>query len=508
MARVLVVFGDQLDRHASVLTELDPATDTIVMVEASDEATREHSHVQRVVYFLSAMRHYASDLRHRGYTVDYAELGTVSSLEAGIEHALAHLLPDELHATEAGDYRCEQMLEACASRAGIPLTWHANRLVLCSRGEFADHARGRKTLRMEYFYREMRKKHGVLMDGGKPVGGSWNYDSDNRSSFPKSGPPEPIPRPEHRSDRITSEVTKAVAEHLPDLPGRIDRFIWPVTPEEAQSDLNEFIEKRLPVFGRYQDAIWQNEQLLYHSRISPALNTGLLDPREVIAAAETAFREEKAPIASVEGFIRQILGWREYIRGIYWYSMPDYLEMNELGATEPLPGFFWTGDTEMNCVSDVVAGLNEYAYEHHIQRLMVTGLYAMLLGVAPRAIHAWYMAMFVDSVEWVTLPNVIGMSQYADGGIMASKPYAATGKYIQRMSNYCASCRFDPAKATGEDACPFTTLYWDFLDRHQEKLRTNMRMALQVKNLDRKSAIEINAIREAATIHRNKGNAS
>ncbi len=498
IARVLVVFGDQLDRQSDAIAQLDSESDTIVFVEAADEAKREFSHIQRVVYFLSGMRHFAQELRDRGFTVDYTEIGTVDSLEDGILRALNRIAADELHATEAGDYRCEQMLASCAAQAGIPLTWHRNRRVLCSREEFRAHAKGRKTLRMEYFYREMRRRYDVLMDGDEPAGGSWNYDSDNRSSFTKSGPPEKTPDPPHRVDAITRDVIEAIHRVLPDLPGRIDTFIWPVTPEDAEHDLDAFLTHRLPVFGRFQDAMWRGEQLLYHSRLSPALNTGLLDPLEVVRAAETAYREGRAPLEAVEGFVRQILGWREYVRGIYWLKMPSYIDMNELDAHEALPDFFWTGETDMQCVSDVVFGLNDFAYEHHIQRLMVTGLYALLLGVEPRAVHDWYMGMYIDSVEWVTLPNVLGMSQYADGGIMASKPYAATGKYIQRMSNYCASCRFNPAHATGDDACPFTTLYWDFLYRHQSELRSNRRMALQVKNLDRKSAQERADIHEQA----------
>lgn len=474
------------------------------MVEAADQATREHSHVQRVVFFLSAMRHYARDMRDRGYRVDYTPLGTVPTLEQGLREAIERLAPEELHAGEAGEYDIERMLEACASSAGLTLTWHPNRYVLCSRDEFRAHASGRKTLRMEYFYRWMRRRYDVLMDGSEPAGGEWNFDADNRGSFPKTGPPETLEQPPHRADEITEAVIQEVRTLLPDLPGRIDRFIWPVTPEDASSDLETFVDTRLHNFGTYQDAMWQGEQLLYHARLSPSLNTGLLDPREAIRRAESAYRAGRVSIAAAEGFIRQILGWREYVRGVYWLHMPEYRDMNELSASAPLPDFFWTGITDMNCVSDTVSGLNEYAYEHHIQRLMVTGLYAMLVGADPRAVEDWYMGMYVDSVEWVTLANVLGMSQYADGGIMASKPYAATGKYIQRMSNYCASCRFNPAKATGEDACPFTTLYWDFLDRHEARLKRNRRMALQVKNLERKTPEERDAIRREAYTHKDR----
>jgi deoxyribodipyrimidine photolyase-related protein len=299
-------------------------------------------------------------------------------------------------------------------------------------------------------------------------------------------------------DGITREVIALVEKRFAEHPGRLAEFDWPVTPEDAQRALDDFIEHRLADFGRYQDAMWTNEPWLYHSRLSAALNLKLLDPRAVVAAAEQAWRDGRVPLASAEGFIRQILGWREYVRGVYGRFMPDYLGRNALGAREPLPAFYWTGDTEMACLRDSLGQTLRHGYAHHIQRLMVTGLYALLLGVDPRQVHAWYLAVYVDAVEWVELPNTLGMSQYADGGVMASKPYIATGKYIQRMSNYCAGCRFDPAKTTGERACPFTTLYWDFLQRHEKLLAANQRMALQVKNLARHAPAERAGIRRRA----------
>jgi len=268
-------------------------------------------------------------------------------------------------------------------------------------------------------------------------------------------------------------------------PGETARFDFPVTRPQAELALEDFIERRLPEFGKYQDAMWTAEPYLYHSLVSAAMNLKLLSPRRVVAAAVEAYRTGKAPLPAVEGFIRQILGWREYVRGIYWTQMPAYAQSNALNAQTPLPGFFWTGDTPMNCLQQTITQTFRYGYAHHIQRLMVTGLYALLLGVRPREIHEWYLAVYVDAVEWVELPNVLGMSQFADGGRMASKPYAATGKYIQRMSNYCAGCRFDPAASTGDRACPFTTLYWEFLLRNEEQLRSVPRMELQLRNLER-----------------------
>jgi deoxyribodipyrimidine photolyase-related protein len=347
------------------------------------------------------------------------------------------------------------------------------------------HARGRKQLRMEYFYREMRARHAVLMDDGAPAGGEWNFDAENRKSFPASGPKDVPERFGFEPDAITAEVLTMVESALAGHPGSTARFDWPVTRAQALAALADFVAHRLPRFGDHQDAMWTGEPWLFHAHVSAAMNMKLLDPREVIAAVEQAWRTGKAPLPAVEGFIRQVLGWREYVRGLYWRGMPAALEANALEAHEALPAFYWTGDTEMNCLAQSIGQTLEHGYAHHIQRLMVTGLYALLLGVDPKAVHGWYLAVYVDAVEWVELPNTLGMALYADGGAMSSKPYAASGKYIDRMSNYCKGCRFDPAKAAGDDACPFTTLYWSFLLRHQLRLAKNTRMALQLKNLGR-----------------------
>jgi deoxyribodipyrimidine photolyase-related protein len=348
----------------------------------------------------------------------------------------------------------------------------------------------------------MRQQTGVLVDRGKPVGGAWNYDADNRGSFGKAGPgllPKPV---RFKPDDITKTVIEEVHRRFPDNPGETDGFDWPVTRKDALIALEDFILNRLPEFGTYQDAMWTTEPWLYHSRLSAALNLKLLNPTEVIQAAEAAYQQGRAPLAATEGFIRQILGWREYVRAIYRHFMPAYAESNTLNATDPLPAFYWTGKTNMACMQDALRQTLQLGYAHHIQRLMVTGLYALMFGVRPQAIHQWYLAVYVDAVEWVELPNTIGMSQFADGGIMASKPYVATGKYIQRMSNYCAGCPYDPATATGPKACPFTTLYWDFLLRHRDTLRTNPRMTMQLKNLDRLNPARQQEIQEAASQHR------
>ena len=336
------------------------------------------------------------------------------------------------------------------------------------------------------------------MDGKKPVGGQWNFDEDNRGSFGKAGPgllPQAL---RFEPDPVTQDVMRLVNAKLASNPGHLNSFGWPVTREQALEALDSFIQHRLPFFGLYQDAMWAGEVWLYHSHIASALNLKLLHPKEVVKAAEGAYEQGHAPLPAVEGFVRQILGWREYVRGIYWTQMPEYLERNELQASAHLPAFYWTGETDMACLRDAITQTLNHGYAHHIQRLMVTGLYALLLGVAPKEVHAWYLGVYVDAVEWVELPNTLGMSQFADGGVMASKPYVASGKYIDRMSNHCKGCRYNPALSTGETACPFTTLYWDFLNRHVDVLAKNPRMLMQLKNLNRLSTEDRQAIAEQA----------
>jgi len=321
-----------------------------------------------------------------------------------------------------------------------------------------------------------------LMDGDEPAGGEWNLDKQNREHFGKQGPTG-VPAPaECKPDRTTREVMDAVESRFAKHPGSLHGFNWPVTPEQAEDALQDFLAHRLPFFGAYQDAMWTEEPWLYHSRLAAAMNLKLLDPRRVIEAAESAYRTGAAPLAAVEGFIRQILGWREFVRGIYWTHMPSYLERNALEAVNPLPKFFWTGKTDMNCLHQVITQTLDFGYAHHIQRLMVTGLYCLLAGIDPKQVHAWYLAVYVDAVEWVELPNTLGMSQYADGGVMASKPYVASGNYIDRMSNYCKGCKYKP------DSCQITTMYWQFLQKHETKLASNPRMSMQLKNLKGRNA--------------------
>jgi deoxyribodipyrimidine photolyase-related protein len=502
LRHLVVVLGDQLNRDASAWDGFDPTQDGVWMCEARDESTHVLSAKQRITVFLSAMRHFAQALREEGLTLAYREMAAVTLAQA-LAETLATVAVQRIVVTQPGEWRVLQALRATALAAGVPLDVREDRHFLCSDAEFAAHARGRKQLRMEYFYREMRKRHAVLMDGEKPAGGEWNYDAENRSGFGANGPGFVPPPTRFAPDAITQSVIDLVNTQFDQHPGNLDRYGWPATREQALQVLDAFIRERLPQFGLWQDAMWEGQPWLYHAHISVALNLKLLDPREVIAAAQAEYRAGRVPLAGAEGFIRQILGWREYVRGIYRLGMPDYAQRNELAAHAALPDWYWNGNVPMSCLHDAITQTLQHGYAHHIQRLMVTGLYALLLGVEPKQVHAWYLGVYVDAVEWVELPNTLGMSQYADGGVMASKPYVATGKYIERMSDHCRACRFKPALRTGPQACPYTTLYWDFLMRHETRFARHPRMALQIKNLARIEPAERQAIgRRAAALQR------
>jgi deoxyribodipyrimidine photolyase-related protein len=471
------------------------------MAEVAAESTHVPSHKARTALFLAAMRHFRDELRERGFTVEYRELGrhAARTLGAALGADLVRLRPSRVIMVQAGEHRVAAEIRAAVADAGLSLELAPDDHFFVTPGEFAQWARGRKELRLEYFYRWIRRRTGILMDGEEPAGGRWNFDAENRGSFGSAGPgslPSPATFP---PDAITREVIEAVEREFPGNPGGLDAFDWPATRVQARLALDDFIAHRLPQFGRWQDAMWRGEPWLYHSRIAAALNLKLLNPREACEAAERAWHDGRAPLEAVEGFVRQILGWREFVRGIYWREMPSYRDCNALDADRPLPAFFWTGETDLACLRETVGQTLALGYAHHIQRLMVTGLFALLWGVRPQEVHEWYLSVYVDAVEWVELPNTLGMSQYADGGLLASKPYAATGKYISRMSDYCAGCRFRPDRTHGDDACPYTTLYWDFLARHRERFARHPRLALQVRNLDRLSDRERAAITARVT---------
>jgi deoxyribodipyrimidine photolyase-related protein len=501
---LIVVLGDQLDINSAALAEFDPNCDAVWMAEVVYEAEYVWSTKARLVVFLAAMRHFRATLLAAGRRVIYRQLDqhAYSTLEAALAADLSSLKPQRVLAVCPGEWRLAQSLPKLVRDAGIEWVERADTHFYCSTSDFQTWAQGRKEFRLEFFYRWLRKREDLLMDGAQPLTGQWNFDADNRVAFGKRGPGKlPVPL-QFAADALTREVITLVETRFAMHPGTLDQFDWPVTAVQAEQALTDFIAQRLPLFGQYQDAMWQDEPWLYHSRLAAAMNLKLLSPRRVVNAAIQAYEHGQAPIAAVEGFVRQILGWREFVRGMYWLQMPEFLDENALQAQAPLPEFYWTGATQMNCLRDALQQTLRHGYAHHIQRLMVTGLFSLLLGVRPREIHAWYLAVYVDAVEWVELPNVLGMSQYADGGRMVSKPYAASGKYIQRMSNYCNGCRYDPGEAVGECACPFTTLYWDFLARHAERFRDHPRAGMQWRNLDRIPPARLNTIRAQAALLR------
>ncbi|MEO9827476.1 MAG: cryptochrome/photolyase family protein [Paracoccaceae bacterium] len=502
MKTLVLILGDQLWLGSPALKRARETQARILMVEAYEEASYVPQHKARLVLFFSAMRHFRDALLDEDFDVTYTALDdeqTHTSIAAELNAQIKAQDVERVVCVTPGDARVGASIKAVCQEASIELEALDDTHFMSTIKEFRDHAGGRKSLIMEYFYRDMRKRTGILMDAGKPIGGQWNFDADNRDTFGKDGPPTIPPPLEFKPDNVTRDVIAMVEDRFADAPGTLENFAYPVSAEDAQKALDDFIEHRLPHFGKYQDAMVTGEAFLYHSRLSTCLNLHLLDPRDAINAAVKAYEDDDAPLNSVEGFVRQILGWREFIRGVYWTKMPDYAEMNGLNADQDVPAFFWTGETDMACVADGVQQLIDHAYAHHIQRLMVLGLFLMLLGARPYDVHRWHMSMYADAIDWVSLPNVLGMSQHGDGGIVGTKPYSASGNYINKMSNYCGDCRYNPSKAVGEDACPFTTLYWDFLDRNGEAFRKNHRMGFQLRNLDRKSDEDLDAIRTRAT---------
>lgn len=501
MRRLYIIMGDQLDRKSFIFDDVDTKQDCFWMAEVEQEATHVWSHKQRIALFLSAMRHFAEEIKKRDLPLKYLKFDEhkSTSLADALAVTLQEDKPQAVWLVRPGDYRVFKSIVSVCKKHKVELKQLHDQHFLSTPSEFKNWTKGKKQLRLEYWYRELRKKYQILVEhDNKPLGGKWNYDQSNRKSFNKNGPQNIPEKIQWKTDDITQEVIELVNASYPDHPGELKQLCWPTTPEQAQQVLDRFLDECLDQFGDYQDAMWTNEPFLYHSLLSSSLNLKLLHPLTVIQAAEKIHREKNAPLSAVEGFIRQILGWREYVRGLYWLHMPGWLEMNGLGATNNLPDFYWTGDTDMHCLHQSIKQTLQYGYAHHIQRLMVTGLFALIYGVDPKQIHEWYLAVYVDAVEWVELPNTLGMSQYADNGIMASKPYVASGNYINKMSNYCKHCRYKPKEALGDDACPFTTLFWDFLDKHEIRLADNPRMGFMLKNLQRKSDEDRAAIKQQA----------
>ncbi len=490
--RIILILGDQLSPRLSSLRDADKSRDIILMTEVMAEATYARHHKKKFVFVFSAMRHFAERLRGEGWSVDYVKLeddGNTQDLKTEIARAQTRHGISDVVITEPGEWRLKQLLE------DVPMLEDTR--FICSHGAFRQWAEGRKELRMEYFYRDMRRQTNLLMNGDKPEGGQWNFDAENRK--PASGDllmQNPV---QFEPDQITQDCIALTERIAPDNFGDIAPFWFGVTHEQAEAALDDFLVRALPQFGETQDAMLVGQSFLHHAVLSPYINIGLLDPLEVCRRVEQEYKKGRVPLASAEGFIRQIIGWREYIRGIYWLKMPEYRDVNALNATRNLPDFYWTGNTKMKCVSEVVKQTREEAYAHHIQRLMVTGNFALIAGLNPQQVHEWYLAVYADAYEWVELPNTIGMALHADGGLLGSKPYAASGNYINKMSNYCKSCAYDVKQRTGPEACPFNALYWDFIARHHQRFSRNPRMGNITRVYEKFDDAEKQRISESAS---------
>ena len=483
---LVLLLGDQLTPGISSLDGFDPQRDRILMAELGEETGYVPHHVQKIVLVLAAMRHFAEELRREGLPLDYVGLedeGNEGSFTEELAKAVKRLRPERIIVTEPGEWRLRAVMDGWSARFDLPVEIRPDTRFFASRERFAAFAKGRRSFRMEHFYREMRRETGILMEGDAPAGGRWNFDAENRKALPKD---ERVPRRHGvEPDAITRAVIDMVRRRFPDNFGDLDGFGWAVTRRDALVALDRFIGELLPRFGDYQDAMKRGAPFLFHAVLSPYLNIGLLTAGEVCTAAETAWRDGRVPLNAAEGFIRQILGWREYVRGVYWLRMPDYPNSNAFDADRALPDFYWTGETDMACMAEAIAATRRHAYAHHIQRLMVTGNFALLAGLRPAEVEEWYLVVYADAFEWVELPNVHGMALFADGGLLASKPYAASGAYIDRMSDYCAGCAYDPKAKTGARACPFNLLYWRFLSINRDRLAGNPRMTMPYRTLDR-----------------------
>jgi deoxyribodipyrimidine photolyase-related protein len=491
---IRLILGDQLGDASPVLADADPGRDVILMAEVAEEAAYVRHNRHKIVLIFSAMRHFAETLRERGFTVEYRRYGEgVASLRDAAAEAIKKHGADALTVTAPGEYRLLAEMQTWEDKLGVTVLLRDDTRFLSSIEEFESWASGRKQLRMEYFYREMRRRYELLLDDdGEPEGGQWNYDAENRSGWRgKESVPE---RPDVAIDDITREVIDTVGEAFPDNPGRLEEFRLAVTEVDARAQFQWFCDNALDRFGTYQDALAEESPWMFHGLISMYLNIGLLDPLSVCRDVEAAYRDGRCSLAAAEGFIRQVLGWREYVRGVYWHAMPDYADLDTFETKRPLPEWFWTAETDMRCLSRALEQSLDLGYAHHIQRLMVIGNFALLAGLDVREVCAWYLAVYVDAFEWVELPNTLGMALHGDKGLMASKPYAASGKYIQRQGNHCTQCRYDPKQTTGEGACPYNSLYWNFIDRHHDYLKRNARMGLIVGGWQKRKAADKKAI--------------
>lgn len=499
MSHLRLVLADQLSESLSALTDVQTG-DTILMCEVTEEATYVRHHPKKIAFLFAAMRHFAAELSDKGFQVRYVTLNdpdNSGSLTTEVARAAKELRLQQVIVTEPGEYRVRQMMQSWEADLGLSVDIRTDDRFLCATDRFARWASGKKQLRMEYFYREMRKAYHILIEAdGTPSGGQWNYDKDNRKP-PAKGMVSP-PRISHPKSAILNEVLALVGDRFSDHFGTLEPFHFAVTRAQALVELDDFIARILPRFGDYQDAMVKGEAFLNHSLLSSYLNAGLLLPLEICRKAEAAYRNNHVPLNAAEGFIRQILGWREYVRGIYWLNMPAYGGLNYFNTKRPLPDFYWGGTTGMACIKEAVDHTREHAYSHHIQRLMVTGNFALIAGLDVKQVQDWYLAVYSDAYEWVEMPNTLGMALFGDGGLLGSKPYAASGKYIDKMSNYCAGCRYDPQQMLGETACPFNALYWDFFARNRDKLEANQRLPFVYSTWDKFSPERQNGIKTQA----------
>ncbi|OTL18786.1 cryptochrome/photolyase family protein [Acinetobacter pittii] len=482
-----LILGDQLNHQLATLKYLNRNEDVILMAEVLEETSYVAHHPQKIALIFSAMRHFAKELKAQGWKIRYHTFKRESHIKKLVDFIALqqqHFSANTLVITQCGEYRLQHEIETSwANKLKLPVMCLEDDRFFYTVEQFKRWANKYKTLRMEYFYREMRKQTHYLMHDQQPVGGQWNFDQANRKAW--LGNPSLPSKLAFEHDQIDIDVIQLVKKEFSQHIGNINSFQWATTRQNALLALDHFISNILPHFGDYQDAMVYGSDFMFHSLLSPYLNCGLLLPKEVCDAAQTAYYSRQAPLNAVEGFIRQILGWREYVRGIYWLSMPDYSDQNILHASTPLPQYYWTGNTKMACMAECFRNTFAHGYAHHIQRLMITGNFALLAGVIPSEICKWYLAVYVDAYEWVELPNTLGMAMYADGGIMASKPYAASGNYVHKMSNYCQHCTYNVKTKTESDSCPFNSLYWYFMSRHEAIFRQNPRMAMVYKNLDR-----------------------
>ena len=483
---LILILGDQLTESLDMIAEADSEKDCIVMMEVNEEATYVAHHCHKIILIFSAMRHFAKQLTDKGFCVHYIELDDSDnhhSLDGNIQHLVSTYRPESLKLTEPGEYRVLEIMQNWKKNLGIPVEIYDDNRFYCSIRQFKQWAHNKKQLRMEYFYRWMRQRTEILVNNGQPEGGQWNFDENNRQpADPDMDFPTP---PSFKLDDITQMVKALVKKQFKQHIGQVDTFNLAVTHRSARYALTHFIKRALDQFGTYQDAMLLEEYTLFHSQLSAYMNIGLLTAREVVCAVIDAYHCHQLSLNSVEGFVRQILGWREYMRGMYWLYMPDYKSMNFLKHDTPLPTFYWTAKTDMRCLQHAIEQTIQTANSHHIQRLMITGNFALLIGVLPDAICEWYLAVYADAFEWVELPNTLGMSQFADGGKIASKPYISSGNYINKMSNFCKHCRYNVKAKLSEDACPFNVLYWHFLIKHEKKLRNNPRMGFAYRHIDK-----------------------